>query len=121
LNEREAQMIREYVTRKLVPGAGIAINKVGDNLVISAIGPPPIALPASGGETWSYVLELPDYPESGKKLVFWCGEDTGVLLFGEAGTGDDQFWECVYPQKRYYCKHKYTAEVGVPITMGGGT
>jgi hypothetical protein len=55
------------------------------------------------------VAVLPPVPASGTRRVFWYSNATKV-----GGTGDDQVWQCSYPQTRWYPMDKPTVETGEP-------
>ena len=74
---------------------------------------------SSGGLNVDYVLDLPPIPtkRKGTELIFWCNEETGMELFEEPGTGDDQIWKWSWPQTRWYPMQKCTHLSGI----SGGT
>lgn len=113
--------ILQYIRTRIVAGEGLNVTTHGDQIVLSvkkrfAIGG------GSGGGAPTYVAELPAFTtQAGQyREVFWCDEETGLDLLGEAGTGNNQVWETMYPQRRWYPKNKYTANVGIPLTEPEG-
>lgn len=67
-----------------------------DFLLYGANPPIPIStiyLKLLGGECYiEFHLTLPKPYENKPRFVYWCGVDTGQLLYGKNGTGDDQIW-----------------------------
>lgn len=61
------------------------------------------------GETVARVPVLPAVPTSGTRRVFWYSNAT---LAG--GEGDDQIWQCSFPQTIWYPMDKPTIKVGTP-------
>lgn len=103
--------------RMIRPGPGIRIMPTGDGISIAT---EPSQRPFFGGGDGSQltrVLELPALPvtAAGEVRVFWLNAAQGLAEFGEAGTGDNQEWKCIYPQDRYYPMEKYTTLSGVPV------
>ncbi len=67
--------------------------------------------PVGGGvsEAVVRVPVLPAVPTSGTRRVFWYSNTTKA-----GGEGDDQIWQCSFPQTRWYPQDKPTLETGVP-------
>jgi len=63
-----------------------------------------------------FVLHLPKVDLDLKKprFVFWCGEEMGIQLYGEAGSGDDQVWGW-YPSSSIYVPlQRFSYLTGIP-------
>jgi hypothetical protein len=70
-----------------------------------------------GSRSIEYVSELPQPPEKEGEVkeVFWCDESLGMVILGEPGTGDNQIWTIMYPQRRWTPSQNYTVNNGIPV------
>lgn len=102
--------------RAIHAGPGVRIMPTGDGISISTVQQQRKSVTDSGYIPRVLVLPALPTPETGLTLtVFWLDAAQGMSEKGEAGTGDNQKWECTYPQDRFYPQEKYTTLSGVPV------
>jgi hypothetical protein len=96
----------ESVFGRIKGGAGIRVNRIGQNIVVEAIGG---GRGGGGGGTGNHrtVEELPPIPESGYDIVFWTSEGDG--------NGDDQLWGVGYGATEWAPAFYVSDLSGVPI------